>query len=116
MFLIPVLSISQGISHWYYEFSRHLRYGRCCDCSGDVFIDLWCRVTLIRLEITCTGIVWEVHCLRDLYQFKPVDILFSLKESLFSCVNYGMGKKNIISFREGYYGVCEINDSHRGSY
>lgn len=37
-----------------------------------VFLYLSCHVTLIRAEITYIGIVWEVHCLRDLYQFKPV--------------------------------------------
>ena len=45
--------------------------------SGDVFLMyLSCGVTLIRSKITCLGIAWEVHCLRGLYQFKPVDILF----------------------------------------
>lgn len=83
LFLIPVLRISQSINHLYNEFSRHLRYTTFWDFSGDVVVYLSCCVTLIRSEITCTGIVWEVHCLRDLYEFKPVDILFYLQESCF---------------------------------
>lgn len=42
---------------------------------GDVFIRLSCCVTLIRATVTCTGTVWDVHCLRDPCQRRPVDIV-----------------------------------------
>lgn len=112
MFLIPVLGISQTINHLYNEFSSHLRYGRFW-FSPEMFFLMYlsCGVTWIRSKITCPGIAWEVHCLRGLYQFKAVDILFYLE----SCFHLWIMAWKESFFREKYHGVCQIKDSHRSS-